>query len=1275
MKTVKTAVQPLSMVVAILFTVFGQAHFVSAQTAIRLKPATPIVPGRPLSAAQGPLQNLPPEVRAQMEAQALAAASGAAPAGATKASPRLTQTLALMFNRSPVAILKAWSQAENPAAESDTPRPPVPDPKAELKRLETESLKKEVEDFAENVTLGKWDLVKTFLAGFQSKDEADKAYHHLLTGLQMPPTVGAPAAALPAGLPPGVVVAPPGGLPPDDHVMSPADLIGLISASPIELKKEDFVTLGRLLSKVNRQGYSIEKFSAAAKAGMGQVGGTDPTARRNAAQIFVSASLPGKALEFLTNAEDAVAQKDVHSLMLLGQASQQEYSRKRKPELLEKAWSINQMILGLSDIDATDKENALRVAVELAPKVREELGQAWLKESFSTELDRGVQILGSIGVATADGQRNNMRNTSQRIEELKLQKVAVETLLEAAPEKAQQWKSTLNLLAQNWLKEAKFTRIYSRSSSRPQFRRDRYGNIFYANDDDMARMMSQANRGNRPVPIPTTDVLEIRPDGKWFDQIDESIKQEFHETIAQLHMKINEEDKAFPHIESVAKIDKKTGKSLVEEFLRVWIRNHNPNSNRQANNQYIYFFGFEQRANSIPLTRSKQQRNLVELQKWIERLRELDLEEIDEEQLVKAFTTCHSTAEVYRIEDIENVFGSIDNLKPNTIAGLAQKMRTNLSTSWRQPRVQETKKTNRKEPEIRQEVMRGYGVAEKLTLSAIAKTPDSWELQLAKACITFDKNAYMQEFKKSSDFTEKQRMVYGEFAKAAQMYADKVPSIEEDEQDTEVFDLWFYASLGSCDLALLTHEQVSSSGQFPKIKKAIEALPGEAPQSHMSQFANKLFTRMSPLKPEMKYRYLKGGFDIVEDHKDAWEARKVFDYYKDLVNEIELVTKVDGSDVVGQEAFGVFVMLRHTEEVERESGGFAKYLQNQNNMPYAFNYGRPTQDYRESFEKSTISALAEHFEVVSVTFEDEKNLESREAKKEGWRLTPYAYLLLKPRGKEVDLIPPIKLDLDFLDTSGYAVLPIESKAIPIVVGTETPEQRPMKKLEVTQMLDERRSGEGKLVLEVKATARGLIPDLKEIVDINEDTFEIIEVQDQGVSVASFDPESNDIEIVCEREWLIELKAAEKAGVPEKFTFCSAKVDDTDMKFQRYIDADLVDVEREISLENSYGRASRAWIYWLLGGIPAVLILGSLVAIGIRRPKTVRARRYETPSEITPLSVLSLLKQIQGDQSVREKYRPELDTSIEQLEQHFFYTQGDQSPDLDKICKEWLSRAN
>ena len=75
-----------------------------------------------------------------------------------------------------------------------------------------------------------------------------------------------------------------------------------------------------------------------------------------------------------------------------------------------------------------------------------------------------------------------------------------------------------------------------------------------------------------------------------------------------------------------------------------------------------------------------------------------------------------------------------------------------------------------------------------------------------------------------------------------------------------------------------------------------------------------------------------------------------------------------------------------------------------------------------------------------MTFHSDK-IESRSDPEFGWRITPYAYLLLQPKGPEVDSIPPLKIDLDFLDTSGYVVLPVTSSAIPVEALSRTRPQR------------------------------------------------------------------------------------------------------------------------------------------------------------------------------------------------------------------------------------------
>ena len=131
---------------------------------------------------------------------------------------------------------------------------------------------------------------------------------------------------------------------------------------------------------------------------------------------------------------------------------------------------------------------------------------------------------------------------------------------------------------------------------------------------------------------------------------------------------------------------------------------------------------------------------------------------------------------------------------------------------------------------------------------------------------------------------------------------------------------------------------------------------------------------------------------------------------------------VDGDATVGHsKPFGVFVSLQHTDSLGRESGGFGKYLQNQQGMNYGYNpYGTPPVNYREDFEKQVREKFGENFEILPVTFHDDK-VQPRGYGRPGWRETPYAYLLLKAKDGAVDRLPALQLDLDFFDKRDQVV--------------------------------------------------------------------------------------------------------------------------------------------------------------------------------------------------------------------------------------------------------------
>lgn len=1207
----------------------------------------------------------------------------AAKADEPKEAPRLTKLKALTFDRRPSAVLKAW--APKSEVKKATPEPPEkdkkePDPKAE-------ELAKELAAFQTQVTLGKWGDVKSYLAALP-EDEGAAAYKQLLRNLRQGPGGGGrpDGPGMPEGMMPEGMMMPggPGGAQyAEKNAFTADDVLGLAAAAPPEKKKtpeaekERLTMLGGILREAVSGGTLAEVAVARLKADSAKPTGATFTVRQ-AAKVLVGAGLAEYAGGFLPPPDKAQAEKDLEALNLLAQHFLALHAKESKGGNLERAWAALQAVLDAPDGAAEEKEAGLLRAVELAPRLKEEIGQAWLAESFTKNPARGQEILASVGSLVSRGLSSRPFQPDERFNALKLSQTAVEALLKADPARAKEWRPALTLLATGWLKEAEFSQRFDRSAGNSRLRRDMYGNIFFGGDDDdpMARMMMM-QRPDMPRPVPVAEVIKAAPSPAWVAAVDDGLRPRLAGTAARLHLKANEEDKAFPLVEQLAAAQPDEAKELVKEFLKVWTRNHDPNAARNENRYSWFFFAFEQRAEGIPLTRSKQERNLKELAGWAARIKKLPggAGALDDDVIVKAFTACHSSAEVYRTEAIESVFGPVGRLQPKTLAAMADQMRTNLAGLWKEPANQERNKTKRKKKDIEAEVLRGYEVAQGVVTDGLAQHKNHWALLAARASLQHDEINFRQELNKSATFSAQRAAAFATFRQAAAEYAKVVRTIPEAEHTVSVHEQWFAAALGAVDLGMISEEKQPDWTQQQHIRAALLALPGDLAEKHLARFANNLFIRMSGAKPHVKFNYLKAGFAVVGDHPRAAEAKKLFDYYQDLVTEIQLEAVVDGPTRVGHgRPFGLFVNLRHTRDIERESGGFGRYLQNQNSMSYSYNYGRPTADYRDRFEQAARAALKEQFDVVSVTFQGEKVNSRADPRQFGWRTTPYAYVLLRPRGPQVDKVPPLRIDLDFLDTSGFVVMPVESAAVPISARDAAGDPRPVEALTVTQTLDERQADKGTLLLEVKAVGVGLVPDLAELVgEAAPPGFEIVKTEDQGLGVKKFEDDVVKNAVVSERTWLLTLRGRDgQAALPTAFRFPAVKVPTKEVIFQRYVDADLQSVAEEVSLEAVYGKASNRWLWWAAGGVGlAGFVVVAVLVVVLTRPKPAAVRRL--PEGLDPFVAAAILREMRARPEVTDAQRAAIDADVAAVEVSYFSGgSGGPAPDVRALVERWAA---
>lgn len=1210
----------------------------SSATLVPATGSTTVVSG---SVAAVPLSS----VQATGSAPAVAGSAPAAPAAATTGA-----TGAAVAQPADEPTPEEAKAAEAAAAEAAAKAAEEAKKKAE----EAKAIDAELKKFQRDVTLGDWAAVKSAMASW-AKDEQKAAYDTLLRSLQEGPRQRPQVPQQ-------------GQQHLEKNQFSPADVLGLASAAPQAPSDTNLQHLGVILKQALDQGHQLSSFLAHVQARIDDAEfGVD---RRRIARILVGAGQSEHIEAFLPTAEAAEKENDREGLNLIARFCLAKHVKDPRTTWLESAWQATQAVLAVDDLPAAVKNEAITRAVEIAPKIRAELGGAWLDESFTARPERGMEILAAIGSAASSALSTTPMDLDRREKLLELQSTATKALLRAAPELAKGWQPQLSLLAGNWLREALWTYATDNSTSLgPRMQRDVYGNFYYYDYDEEG---GWNQRGMRAEPIKTGRVLESRPTDEWISFVESTLQPRLRMCYAQLYLKVGEPEDAFPYIEALAATDKVPAKSLVDEFLRVWAQKNNPNANQGRSNPYIYMYGFDQRSNSIPLTRSKQERALAELGKWIARLRALDVE-LDQKLVAGAFRAAHSQAEIYRLETLESVFGSVDSLKPATLAELVGTMRTNLVTIWRDPALQDDKKTKRKKADIEAEVLRGYALAHQTLDRALEKHPTSWELALVQAAIEHDENQFRYELKKDSSYSGRRSKSFETFAKAAQLYADALPSLEGGKESSAVFESWFYAALGASDLNKIDARTQLAAGEIPRIKAALEALPGGRTARHVEMFGNALTTRIGSCNPAVKSRYVRQGLAITGETKITRDLQALSAYYGDLVTEIQLRTSIEGPSDVGHSApFGLRVDLRHTAEIERESGGFSKYLQNQNSQNYAYNYGRPLEDYRDKFDEAVRETLRERFDVLSVTF-NEPDVRSKPDAQDGWRVTPYAYILLKPRGPEVDRIPPLKLDLDFLDTSGYCVLPIESTELLIDSKADKGPVRPYERLALVQTLDERQAKAGKLVLEVKATAEGLVPTFDELATLAPEGFVEASREEREVAITKFDEDGEGV--LSERLWTITFTGREGLEqLPEEFTFAAPKVEVASTEHFRYVDADLAAVGPKVELQYDYGEKRSTWP-WVVGG---ALAIGAAAFVALRGRKsdveTVSARS-RIPDPLTPFSLLAFLREIEADTRLSPERQRELQAEIAAIERAYFGDGSEaQRPDLVAAARKWAPQA-
>ncbi len=497
---------------------------------------------------------------------------------------RLQKFLKLNFDRRTSLILKELARRKDGQSEPKTTEPTPPQDQAPVKSgaandaqkvaQQTAELNKrldeELKEFQLDVTLGHWEAVRGFYASIETK-HVGQAYEHMVQSLSRPP-----------GLRPNQVL-PPNQARKENHVIELEDMLGIADAYPMPLSESHARSLGGFLRKMLSEGYDLQPVLRSFRKGTRRLGGRDKAQRLIAARILGAAGKSEEALEFLISVEEAVLANDAESLNLIALGYMDRHSRQPEDDWLLKAWEVTQSVLDLSGTIESQRQQALQRALDLTAQIDPAKGEAWLKKVFAEYSEYGLEIIAATGASSAE-QRTN-RSADQRLKHLQLQHRAVQSFLDSENNSDLPWDRTLNLLALNWLSEAEHSYQNDASQSRfPSMKWDMYGNMYYGN-----RSKSQPRNPNQAQPITTGDILEIQPDENWLQVLNDGIRPKFLEMLAKLHLKVKEEDIAFPYIEKLAATHTKEAHDLANEFIRIWTENHDPNTER---NRRVDFFRY-----------------------------------------------------------------------------------------------------------------------------------------------------------------------------------------------------------------------------------------------------------------------------------------------------------------------------------------------------------------------------------------------------------------------------------------------------------------------------------------------------------------------------------------------------------------------------------------------------------------------------------------------------------------------------------------------------------
>lgn len=1064
------------------------------------------------------------------------------------------------------------------------------------------------------------------------------------------------------------------------------DFLGLADACPGDLDADRVRKLGLLLRVAVPAEQEIWLKQALQK-GTRQLGGDGPR-RAITGRILMHAGFDDLARTYLPSVAEASQIEDeaVREEILKFLASQEELDRFQQ-DRIGRLWVQHANVLADPGADNGKRQQAADQLAELLGKAQAASFEPRIRELLQRDLAAVLSLALALG-KRAHGRTGDadvaLRTNHLAAQKMLLQSASEKTDLSKAP-----WDSVAAAMADWWIAEAEHT-----FNNHPGYR---------------------STAGNKPHVVPG-ELLATAPDGPWAATLPATMRERIDVCLSKAVLVSDQYQDAAQRIVALAGRNPQAGVALAEEYVKAWAYRHNPQIPEPIRRKYN--LPAESRIAVTPIMMEK---NIAGLAEMMDLFRAHGIAPGNAELLVGAFDVCYSKAEVYRRTHLEKVFGPIDAMAEDMFFHMIRLMTQGLSSRWRTMEVQLESGTRRSQQETLAMVRTGYQTAIDMIDERCAKHPEDWKaLTLAGSLLAdWGDFEYYQQLAgdASTDrmalFREKNNLAETHFARAAEAYAKQVEKLTSRQYSIDIYLAWFHSLLGINSDGRLNLSKPLDRRALNTLRDTLRRLPGPAAQSHINLFAKHVQGRMddtqNPLHEELKYKYLAGSLVVTKESPFAFQANDKVAYYDNLLDETRLTTRVDGPNTIYRDhEFGIILSVQHTEALGRMAD-FGKYLVNE--LPPAGSPARrsverslvPTyrmgqlQGRRDELEMNIREALGLFFDVKAIVFSP-KDVQPRPTDKSGWEETVLAYLHVKAKDASVDKIPRIQMSLEFLDLTGPVKITTESAETLIKVTDQPTEPRPYDRVELTEILDPRSlDTTEEVLLDVKATACGLVPDLEALLDLD--------ALRQQLPVARIDPHEgtvlrqvnswgDTVHAVSERHWTVVLDATEIVAPPRRVELRLPKPKiEAKAAYQAYLEMDLVDLVEPVATIGKGEAAvptvalvdpdARRLVYAAAGGGAALVVL--LLAVAIYRARRRRERPlraadvFHLPSEIDGFVVVQLLRALGTSELVRmsSAQRSEMQQDIQRIQASCFAGNGHEKlpeEELRLVARKWLRLA-